>query len=138
MKEDKIEIERLNVLAEHLSKGDLYERIDRSSSSVPLSIYQNGRAIRYYDFPFCECVHIFKEWIFTSDGLPVLNGISQPTVVDSAMDFFNMDSYLFQHLFSPMAQDCDTFGGHMLERNATEKEVAHNIRCFLEKSKNFF
>jgi len=128
-----IETERLSRLAEHLHKGKLYENIDRSSISVPLSIYQNGRAVRYYDFPFCECAHIFKEWIFTPDGIPVLDGISQPTVVDSAMDFFNLDSHSFQHLFAPQAQDCDTYGGQMLERNATEKEVAYNIRCFLER-----
>lgn len=132
-KHSTIEIERLSRLAEHLRKNKLYEKIDRSSISVPLRLYQNGSVIRYFDFPFFECTHIFKEWIFTSDGLPVLDGITQPDIADSAMDFFNLDCRAFRHLFSPEAQDCDKFGGRMLERNATEKEVAYNIRCFLER-----
>ena len=67
-----IEIGRLKKLAEHLKKRTLLERVDRESAKPKLRVYENGSAIRYLDFPFAECTHIFDEWGFNTDGQPTL------------------------------------------------------------------
>jgi len=133
MNDSAIETERLSLLAEHLGKIGLNEK--KHSSDLPqLGICQNGHPIRFYHKPFFECPHIFKEWTFTSEGIPVLEGISQGDAFESSMHFFNIDSEIFQHCFSPMAQDCERFGGRILRRNSTARDIAHNIKCFLKKS----
>jgi hypothetical protein len=129
----EIEVGKLRMLAGHLKKRNLLEKIDRKSTLPKLNIHQNGSVIRYWEFPFSECVHLFKEWTFNSDGHPVLNGLSQCDAAACAMTYFNVDEYVFQHLFSPMAQDCEIFGGKPLSRSATSRHIAHNITCFLKK-----
>lgn len=136
MKDSSIKTDRLLILAEHLRKRKQFEGANRSASLPTLRIHENGCIIRHFDFPFYECAHIFSEWTFTSDGLPSLREVSQSTIADSAMDYFNLDNSLFQHLFSPLAQDYEKYGGRILQRNASKRDIAFNIRCFLETREN--
>jgi hypothetical protein len=132
----EIETGRLKVLAEHLRKGKLFEKVDSTQSSFP-KVHHTGWFVHHYVFPFCECARIFKEWEFSNDGRPKLKELSQSDAAASAMAFFKVDEYVFQHLFSPSGQDCYMFGGKVLPGNATGRHIAHNIDCFLKKLETF-
>lgn len=131
MKDNSIKTERLQILAAHLRRNKQYE-VDNSLLPV-LGLHGDGCVIRFFEFPFFECVHLFKEWTFSPEGHPVLEGTSQSTIGDCVADFFNLDDALFLHLFSPYNQDCGKYGGRLLERDASRRDISYNIKCFLEK-----
>lgn len=137
MKDNAIKTDRLQILAAHLRKNRQYEVVGNSLLPV-LGMHGDGNTIRFFEFPFYECVHLFKEWTFSPEGLPVLEGTSQSTIGDCVADFFNLDDELFRHLFSPYSQDCSKYGGRLLERDATKRDISYNIKCFVEKRQSSF
>ena len=134
MKDNTIKTDLLMKFAQHLSKYKQFERTEDTSLPV-LGMHENGSVFRYFQSLFYECPHIFREWTFSNEGLPVLEGTSNSSVADSVMDFFNLDDALFQHLFSPFSQNYERYGGKTLKRSATRREIAFNIRCFVESRK---
>lgn len=135
MKNTSIESERLLKLAKHLGNGRrLHEAVDTSSAPTSLCVNQNGELIRFYGFPFHECVHIFHEWTFSPQGFPVLGEISNASTIDSALAFFNLSIHSFQHLFSPHSQYIRLFGGKVLTKSS-RRAIAFNIRSLVETGK---
>ena len=61
MKDTLIKTERLLQLAQHLRRHKQYEAVDSSAALPSLRIHENGSVMRYLDFPFFECAHIFDE-----------------------------------------------------------------------------
>jgi len=128
MNTNTIRFDRLEMLAEHLEKGQLgHERFD-------FRFYNN-------DYSKCgtsgcamgECPVLWPdqwEWYHDSVVLSEQKGIGPEM---SGMRWFSITLNEYAHLFIPLSQDPAMFGGELLERDATRYEVAANIRAFIEK-----
>lgn len=82
-----------------------------------------------------ECPILFpRHWHFDAECgyWPKLK--SGPTTSsDGAADYFNLSRPEVFHLFVPVMQRPDEFGGQYLDRDATRHQVARNIYAFLKK-----
>ncbi len=56
------------------------------------------------------------------------------TVV-SAQQFFGISQTAVKHLFFPMLQNCDRYGGKTLWSNSKRREVVANLRKFIKLAK---
>lgn len=124
---------RLLKLADHLEKGKLgHKRFDFSQYNNVLKpeCGTAGCAIG-------ECPIVFpSNWKFDERGAPVLKRFRRANpvfqTINSGEIFFDLDDNEFAHLFTPEQQLPDTYGGKILTSKATRKQVAANIRAFVE------
>lgn len=138
MKKLTVGLQRLKKLADHLENGKLGHKIF---------------TFRYYNTGFkdeehnkcgtmgCalgECPILFKKsWNFNYRGLPVIKEYVKHKymgAVDSAMKFFQLSNYDAMCLFIPEAynRNPEIEGFKTLDDKATRKQVARNIRKFIE------
>lgn len=125
-------IERLTKLAEHLETGKLGHKIfDFSTYNANRNGDDMGTArCGTAGCAIGECPIVFPdEWKFDKLGGIVLRSGDDHTV------FFDITDEQYDHLFLPNDQDCETYGGEELGKDATRYQVAANIRAFIERVK---
>ncbi len=92
-------------------------------------------------FPVFECIvnalpKAFPElWRATKRGIVHTGSDTRLCLLSSIILYFGIDGDQFMHIFTPYAQEPETYGGAYLERDATPKEIARNISemiCFNE------
>lgn len=131
---------RLLKLAAHLEKGKLgHEKFNFriwNGDSYGLQLRVNGCGTEGCG----ECPFIFDDWTW-SDGYPRLKG-SKPEEFScdgtrkDIVRFFAITHRQADHLFCPTGtgnanQKPERYGGKILYRDATPKQVARNIRAFV-------
>lgn len=125
--------ERLEKLADHLERGKLFHEVfdfrvinaTDGKSDLSGSCGTAGCALG-------ECPGLWPddwEWDeWGSVGLKDCGSLFAPEQV-----FFGLNAYEAGHLFYPMLQEPDFYGGKELSGDATRHEVAANIRAFITK-----
>jgi len=135
--------QRILKLADHIETGELGHK------EWNFAAYNNGwgkqDAINFCGYAGCgigECPILWpKSWEFDRrNGSPVLIDLHKyqedmrPSCLDdeeeSGMEWFGITLSQFRHLFVPMEQDGHF--GKFLKSTATRKEVAANMRKFVE------
>lgn len=136
---NKIHINRLHKLTEHLRNGKLgHKRFD-------FAIYNGLEYGRNEPFSkngcgtvgcaLGECPVIFKDWKFKGElKRPLYKDFS--SIYTSAETFFNLTDGEYAHLFIPRCQQIYKFSGKKLNNNATKEQVAANIEAFIKLKNN--
>jgi hypothetical protein len=138
MKKDIKYRKRLEKLATHLESGKLghkkfdfsvWNRTKDRNDAEPYSCGYAGCAIG-------ECPIVFpRDWKFTGTGGVGLK-VDHDYEDEDAVTFFGITRSELYHLFVPDLQHIDLYGGKQLGVKATRKQVAKNIRIFIEKFKS--
>lgn len=143
---------RLLKLAEHLERGKLIHAVfDFSVLNVTCSDLEQwnsfkkdncGYPLGVTSYPPHKCgtlgcalgemPAVSKKWNFSKESEPHLKG-SRKGSFDSAEGWFGLEEQEAAHLFAPGEQEPKYYGGDLLGRNATAKQVAANIRAFIKK-----
>jgi len=117
---------RLLKLMRHLRTGKLgHDRFDfgQYNNAVAPKCGTAGCAIG-------ECPVIWKSWIFTNSGDPVIKG--DACSLNSGQEWFGINAGEYRHLFMPDRQSLNLYGGKSLSRFATRRQVAANIEAFIK------
>lgn len=132
--------ERLNKLADHLitgklahkefaygmfneHKGDATRCGTRGCALGELpALYSSWKWIGCFESSFYGTVEYTDE-----NGKKYLD-------FEGAMKFFNLSIEQIMHLFMPLGQITSTFGGEVLNGNATAEEVGNNIKQFITRA----
>jgi hypothetical protein len=134
-------LDYLRRLSTHLKKGKLgHKRFYFGAwntffwggvEKAPIEPYKCG----YAGCAIGECPIVFKNqgWKFNQDGQPV-HGSSRE-IRTSITKFFKITEREAQHLFFPLRQNPDKFGGEVLLWNASRRDVAHNIDIFIARKR---
>lgn len=132
-----IGLERLRKLADHLMRGKQgHARFDFTRYNTGFSDEERMRD----DTAKCgtagcavgECPIVFpRQWKWDFDSDPILR-IGPRTAFRSAIVFFRLDEDQANHLFIPRRQNPSTYGGVVLEGDATRQQVVSNIRLFIK------
>jgi hypothetical protein len=72
-----------------------------------------------------------NDWIFKNEVVYLIKDSNYSSFSD-ASKFFNIYESLSMHLFCPMCQDTELYGGQYLNRHGTAKEVSDNILAYCE------
>lgn len=128
-----IRFDLLRQLAQHLKEGKLGHEI------FDFSQYNNG-SLGNCGTRGCaigECPVLWPElWIFHKvHGDPVLIKQGENTRM-SGMLFFGLSVDQYEHLFQPLSQDNESYGGDYLSGWASRYMVANNILAFCEELEN--
>lgn len=120
----------LTELADHLEKGEcIHEYFDISDFNLGelnqkkiLNCGTSGCAIG--EMPLLD-----KQWTFFQNGQLLFGGtqVGPSTIAD----YFEIEFRGAYHLFYPLSQDVNKYGGTTLDYDATKAEVIHNIREFV-------
>lgn len=129
----KIHKDRLLKLALHLEKGKLghkkFNFAVYNGGKDGLQLEENGCG--YAGCAIGECPFVFPgQWTFRAGWPRLTRGSFDYTSGDGA-EFFGLVSFEFSHLFKPGSQFPPSYGGKVLQRNATRKQVAKGIRAFI-------
>lgn len=138
MKKDLKYRKRLEKLATHLESGKLGHKKFDFSAWNRTRFHDNAKPYTcgYAGCAIGECPIVFpRDWGFTASGGVGLNGDSAYVEKD-AREFFGLLESELYHLFVPSMQRVSLYGGKMLGGKATRKQVAKNIRIFIEKFKS--
>lgn len=124
---------RLLKLADHLESGKLGHKRFNFAQLNDTNEPKCGSA----GCALGECPIVFPEhWQWRTGGIPGLRrGRDTWNTFAGAMAFFRVSQSAVYHLFSPRDQRPLDFGGISLSDKATRKQVAANIRSFVDKMK---
>lgn len=141
MDTQKVKVDLLAQLADHLEKGKLGHKVfDYGRFNAVLVggsfISPTAHKCGTHGCAAGECPIIWPhEWHFDEAGSPKLSGLPSavPSFTNQSLSqFFGLDILMVKHLFYPNQQDPGEFGGHVLGSFATKNEVAANIRAFIQ------
>ena len=128
---------KLLILADHLAKDHLINDYHNLHYLyIPkFNKHLIGKSnLFYFIFPqmVCELPSLFGEWE-KCDGENVHYKPNRYSNFYYAMaEFFGLSIEEYIHLFSPDSQNVDKFGGKMLSKDSSPKEMSGNIMCFLD------
>lgn len=139
----KVYKERLSKLADHLDSGKLgHKKFDFDHwNHVQFGEDFDDKGCGTCGCAIGECPIIFpRQWEFRAN-FPVLKKIQNQheecvtPVTKSGTEFFGLEHPEFRHLFTPMGQDTEAYGGKTLSAKARRKSVASNIREFVARQR---
>lgn len=81
-----------------------------------------------------ESIKVFPdEWEMLDDRIAYFKEDDLMNPCSSAMLFYGLDPFMFQHLFIPNCQNPLFFGGQHLDYVCSPKEIGQNIHAFVNK-----
>jgi hypothetical protein len=88
----------------------------------------------YFGFAVHELIYIFPgEWHSHKNGDVYFKGDHIKNSTSSVLEFFGIGYDIFEHFLIPGLQYPQLFGGRVLKKDATPKQVGQNILAFLKK-----
>ncbi len=127
-----MQTQKLLDLAEHLEFGKLgHDDFAFHTWSCKVKEKVKGKNVcKTLGCAIGECPTLFPEdWRFSGDLRPLYR--DNIGTINSTMDFFKINRDEAEHLFIPMYQMTWLYGGDKLFGDSSKKQVADNIRTFV-------
>jgi len=123
-------LERLHILYDHLMWGKLGHKVFDFETINDGGINKCGTAgCAMGEFPI-----IWDEWKFTNSGEVSFNSSEESELlIPNVSTWLDISKDATRHLFVSDYQRTHEFGGKDLDVDATRKQVASNIKAFINK-----
>jgi len=132
----------LEMLADHLMTGDLIHK------EFDFNIYNSALRLENSRIAYCgtagcaigELPALSDDFYFTNTGRLACNSMpvaaKHETTIGLISKYFKIPEKTARHLFVPLEQDINQFGGKKLDTDATKEEVAENIYAYLKNQRS--